>query len=84
MIRFDNERLCVRLRASRCWPVWRALKWFCPGLRAMSFPFLVIFIRFVYDLFVFIRSVVTRLPASQEWGSCDRELGKKWWHYTAS
>ncbi len=45
---------CVRLRRRRCCPVWRALKWFCPGLRAISFPFLVTFIRFVNDLFVFI------------------------------
>ena len=31
-----------------------ALKWLKPGLRAIIFPFLVIFNRFVYDLFVFM------------------------------
>lgn len=48
---------CVRLRAMRCCPVWRALKWFCPGLRAISLPFLVTLMRFVNDLFVFILDI---------------------------
>ena len=35
-------------------PLSFALKWFCPFGRALIFPFLVTFNRFVYDLFVFI------------------------------
>ncbi len=54
VIRFESVSVCVRLRACRCWPVCFALKWFCPGFRATSFPFLVTLIRLVYDLFVFI------------------------------
>jgi len=52
LLRVSN---CVRLRASRCCPVCLALKWFCPGLRATSLPFLVTLIRLVNDLFVFIK-----------------------------
>jgi len=53
-MRLDKTKFWVRLRRSLCCPLWRALKWFCPGRRATSLPFLVILILFVYDLFVFI------------------------------
>ena len=52
--RDDILIVCVRLRLRRWVPVWRELKWFCPAFRAISLPFLVTLIRFVYDLFVFI------------------------------
>ncbi len=50
----------VRLRRRRCCPVWRALKWFWPGLRATSFPFLVTLMRLLNDLFVFIYNLSSR------------------------
>jgi len=40
-----------------------ALKWFMPGFFAISLPFLVTFIRFVNDLFVFMIIYLFVLPA---------------------
>jgi hypothetical protein len=39
-------------------PLSFALKWFCPFLRTLILPFLVTFIRLVYDLFVFVLMIV--------------------------
>ena len=38
-----------------------ALKWFWPGLRAISLPFFVIFMRFRYDLLVFVVDMLLSL-----------------------
>lgn len=48
---------CVLFKSSRVRPDCFALKWFRPGFRAISLPFLVTLIRLVYDLFVFIINV---------------------------
>lgn len=55
---------CVRRKSRRVRPDCFALKWFLPGFRAMSLPFLVTLIRFVYDLFVFIINVCNSMVAT--------------------
>lgn len=59
VIRFERLIVCGFLRRNRCSPVCLALKWLCPGRRVINLPFRVTFIRFVYDLLVFILSIAS-------------------------
>lgn len=65
----------VRLFSRRVRPLCFALKWFRPGFRAISLPFLVTLIRFVYDLFVFINKLILNFSHFQFWFSWDSLKG---------